>query len=36
MTPEHTESQDFRTHLRSVWRWKFLVLAFLVVIPAVS
>jgi capsular exopolysaccharide synthesis family protein len=36
MTPEHTESQDFRAYVRSVWRWKFLVLAFLVVIPAVS
>ncbi|HTN24547.1 MAG TPA: AAA family ATPase [Solirubrobacteraceae bacterium] len=36
MTPEHTESQDFRAYARSVWRWKFLVLALLVVVPAAS
>lgn len=36
MTPEHTESQDFRGFLRTVWRWKLLVLAFVAVIPAAS
>lgn len=36
MTPEHNESQDFRTYLRSVWRWKFLVLGFLLVVPGIS
>ncbi len=36
MKPEHSESQDFRVYLRSLWRWKFLVLGFLVVVPAIS
>ena len=36
MTPEHNESQDFRAYLRSVWRWKFLLIGLLIVIPAVS
>lgn len=36
MTPEHNESQDFRAYVRSLWRWKFLVLGLLIVIPPVS
>lgn len=36
MTPENNESQDFRAYLRSLWRWKFLVLGFLLVVPAIS
>ena len=36
MKPEHHESQDFRVYLRSLWRWRFLVLGFLVVVPAIS
>jgi non-specific protein-tyrosine kinase len=36
MTPEHAESQDFRVYLRSVWRRKFVVLALLIVVPAIS
>ncbi len=36
MKPEHPESQDFRVYLRSLWRWKFLVLGFLLVVPAIS
>lgn len=30
------EQQDFREYLRALWRWKFLFLAFLVVVPAIS
>ncbi|HUR85614.1 MAG TPA: hypothetical protein VMY78_09730 [Solirubrobacteraceae bacterium] len=36
MTPDHNESQDFRAYLRSLWRWKFLVLGLLLVVPAIS
>jgi len=36
MTPPHPEQQDFRTFLRTLWRWKFLVLALLIVVPAIS
>jgi succinoglycan biosynthesis transport protein ExoP len=33
MTPESTGTQDLRTYLRILWRWKLLFLLFLVVIP---
>jgi capsular exopolysaccharide synthesis family protein len=33
MTPESTGQQDVRSFLRILWRWKLLLLAFLVVIP---
>jgi succinoglycan biosynthesis transport protein ExoP len=33
MTPESTGQQDVRTYLRILWRWKLLLLAFLVLIP---
>jgi capsular exopolysaccharide synthesis family protein len=36
MTPDHNESRDFRAYLRSLWRWKFLVLGFLLVVPTIS
>ncbi len=36
MTPESTGQQDLRTYLRIFWRWKFLFLAFLVLIPLAS
>jgi capsular exopolysaccharide synthesis family protein len=36
MKPEHAESHDYRAYLRSVWRWKYLVLFLLVTIPAAS
>lgn len=37
MKPQtHTESRDVRTYLRSLWRWKFLVLGLLLVVPAIS
>jgi capsular exopolysaccharide synthesis family protein len=36
MTPQPAEQNDFRAYLRSIWRWKWLMLAFLIVIPAIS
>src|SRR4051812_40194248 len=37
MTPEQQSgSQDVRAFLRSLWRWKFLVLALLIVVPLAS
>ncbi len=36
MTPQHTQQQDVRAYLRSIWRWKFLILALLVLVPAAS
>lgn len=33
MTPESTGQQDVRTILRILWRWKFLLLTFLVLVP---
>ena len=33
MTPDSGSQQDLRTYLRILWRWKFLVLAFVVLIP---
>ncbi len=33
MAPETTGQQDLRTYLRIFWRWKFLFLAFVVLIP---
>jgi capsular exopolysaccharide synthesis family protein len=33
MAPESTGQQDLRTYLRILWRWKFLFLAFVVLIP---
>jgi capsular exopolysaccharide synthesis family protein len=34
--PQPAEQNDFRAYIRAVWRWKWLMLAFLVVIPVVS
>jgi receptor protein-tyrosine kinase len=36
MTPQPAEQNDFRAYIRALWRWKWLMLAFLVVIPTVS
>lgn len=36
MTPQPAEQNDFRAYLRSLWRWKWLLLAFLVVAPVIS
>jgi capsular exopolysaccharide synthesis family protein len=36
MTPHQPQQQDLRATLRSLWRWKFLVLALLIVVPAIS
>lgn len=36
MTPQPAEQNDFRAYLRSLWRWKWLMLAFLVVVPTIS
>ena len=36
MTPQPAEQNDFRAYLRSLWRWKWLMLAFLVVVPLIS
>jgi capsular polysaccharide biosynthesis protein len=35
MTPQ-PEQNDFRAYLRAVWRWKWLMLAFLIVVPTIS
>jgi capsular exopolysaccharide synthesis family protein len=36
MTPPPVEQQDIRAYLRALWRWKFLLLLFLLVVPAIS
>jgi capsular exopolysaccharide synthesis family protein len=36
MTPQPAEQNDFRAYLRALWRWKWLMLAFLVVVPLIS
>jgi len=36
MTPQPAEQNDFRVYARALWRWKWLLLAFLVVIPLIS
>src|ERR1700693_4241378 len=36
MTPESTGQQDVRSFLRILWRWRLLLLAFLVVIPVAA
>jgi capsular exopolysaccharide synthesis family protein len=36
MTPQPAEQNDFRAYLRAVWRWKWLLVAFLVVVPLIS
>ena len=36
MTPQPAEQNDFRAYLRSLWRWKWLMLAFLIVVPVIS
>ena len=33
MTPESTGQQDVRSFLRILWRWRLLLLAFLVLLP---
>lgn len=36
MTPQQSQQQDARAFLRSLWRWKWLILALLIVVPAAS
>jgi capsular exopolysaccharide synthesis family protein len=36
MTPQPAEQNDFRAYLRALWRWKWLMLAFLIVVPLIS
>jgi capsular exopolysaccharide synthesis family protein len=36
MTPQPAEQNDFRAYARALWRWKWLLLAFLTVIPVIS
>jgi receptor protein-tyrosine kinase len=36
MTPQPEEQNDFRVYARALWRWKWLLLACLIVIPLVS
>jgi capsular exopolysaccharide synthesis family protein len=36
MTPQPAEQNDFRAYLRALWRWKWLLLSFLIVVPAIS
>src|SRR5436190_20739393 len=36
MTPQPAEQNDFRAYLRSLWRWKGLMLSFLIVVPLIS
>jgi succinoglycan biosynthesis transport protein ExoP len=36
MTPQPAEQNDFRAYLRAIWRWKWLLLAFLIVVPVIS
>jgi capsular exopolysaccharide synthesis family protein len=34
--PQPAEQNDFRAYARALWRWKWLMLAFLVVVPLIS
>jgi capsular exopolysaccharide synthesis family protein len=36
MTPQPAEQNDFRVYARALWRWKWLLLAFLIVVPVIS
>ena len=36
MTPQPAEQNDFRAYARALWRWKWLLLSFLVVIPLIA
>jgi receptor protein-tyrosine kinase len=36
MKPQPEEQNDFRVYAHALWRWKWLLLAFLIVIPLVS
>jgi len=36
MTPQPAEQNDFRAYARALWRWKWLLLAFLVVVPLIA
>jgi capsular exopolysaccharide synthesis family protein len=36
MTPQPAEQNDFRAYARALWRWKWLMLAFLVIVPLIS
>src|SRR5512143_4091021 len=36
MMPQPAEQNDFRAYARALWRWKWLLLAFLIVIPVIS
>jgi len=36
MTPQPAEQNDFRAYVRALWRWKWLMLAFLIVVPTIS
>src|SRR5690242_21804950 len=36
MTPQPVEQNDFRAYLRAIWRWKWLMLAFLIVVPTIA
>jgi capsular exopolysaccharide synthesis family protein len=36
MTPQPAEQNDFRAYLRAIWRWKWLMLAFLIVVPTIA
>jgi len=36
MMPQPAEQNDFRAYLRALWRWKWLMVAFLVVVPVIS
>src|SRR4051795_6212255 len=36
MTPQPAEQNDFRAYARALWRWKWLLLAFLIVIPLLA
>jgi capsular exopolysaccharide synthesis family protein len=36
MKPQPDEQNDFRAYLQSLWRWKWLMLAFLIVVPLIS
>src|SRR3954454_18759076 len=36
MTPQPAEQNDFRAYARALWRWKWLLLSFLIVIPLLA
>src|SRR5437667_1031337 len=36
MTPQPAEQNDFRAYVRALWRWKWLLLSFLIVVPLIS